>query len=55
MLRTLRFSCKVINSSRWVSFFYKQHIYNQRKDEIGKKLTKAKQHPEPELSIFENY
>ena len=42
-------------------FFYKQHFYKQRQAEIGKKLKKkkkkknAKQHPQVELLLFENY
>ena len=34
--------------------FYKQHFYKQHHFEIGKK-SKAKQHPEAELLLFENY
>ena len=30
-------------------------FYNKRQIKIGKKLSKAKQHPEAELSLFENY
>ena len=29
--------------------FYKQNFYKERQAEIGKKLAKAKQHPEAEL------
>ena len=37
-------------------FFYKQHFYRQHQAEIGKKnQAKAKQHPEAELLLFENY
>ena len=37
-------------------FFYKQHIYKQRQDEIDKKIKQLlKQHPEDELLLFENY
>ena len=37
------------------AFFYKQHFYKQRQAETGKKLVKAKQHPEAEYSPFDNY
>ena len=36
-------------------FFYKQHFYKQGQAEIGKNQAKAKQNPEPELLLFENY
>ena len=36
-------------------FLYKQHIYKQRQVEIGKNQANAKQHPETELLLFENY
>ena len=36
-------------------FLYKQHFYKQRQAEIGKDQAKAKQHPETELLLFENY
>ena len=36
-------------------FLYKQHIYNQRQAEIGKNQANAKQQPETELLLFENY
>ena len=37
-------------------FCYKQHFYKQRKAEIGKKKqANAKQHPEAELLLFENF
>ena len=36
-------------------FFNKQHLYKQRRTEIGKNQTKVKQHPEPELLLFDNY
>ena len=32
-----------------VCFFYKQNFYKERQAGIGKKLAKAKQHPEAEL------
>ena len=35
-------------------FFHKQHFYQQHQAEIGKNQTKAKQHPESELLLFEN-
>ena len=34
--------------------FYNQHFYKQRQTEIGKNLSKCKQHPEAELLLFEN-
>ena len=38
------------------AFLYKQHFYKQHQAEIGKKnWAKAKQHPEAELLLFENY
>ena len=38
------------------AFLYKQHFYKQHQVEIGKKnWAKAKQHPEAELLLFENY
>ena len=36
-------------------FFYKEHFYKQHLAEIGKKISKTKQHPEAELSLFENF
>ena len=36
------------------AFLYKQHFYKQRQAEIGKK-SNAKQHPETERLLFENY
>ena len=37
-------------------FFNKQHFYMQRQAEIGKKnQAVARQHPETELLLFENY
>ena len=33
--------------------FYKQHFYKQPQAEIGKKSSKAKQHPDTELLLFE--
>ena len=37
-------------------FLYKQHFYKQYQAQIGKKnWAKAKQHPEAELLLFENY
>ena len=40
----------------WYKFFlYKQHLYKQHQAETGKKLVNAKQHPETEHSLFENY
>ena len=43
--------------SWWIKlYFYKQHFYNQRQAETGKNQAKnAKQHPEVELLLFENY
>ena len=38
--------------------FYKQHFYKQHQAEISKnsvKTEKTKQHPQVELSLFENY
>ena len=41
---------------RTLLIFYKQHFYKQLQAEIGKKnQANAKQHPEIELSQFENY
>ena len=42
-------------TQNYTFFLYKQHFYKQYKAEIGKKLSKAKQHPEVELLLFENY
>ena len=42
----------------WITcFFFKQHFYKQRQAEIAKKKyqVNAKQHPEAELLLFENY
>ena len=37
-------------------FLYKQHFYKQHQAEIGKKnQAKAKQYPETEILLFENY
>ena len=36
-------------------FFYKRHFYKQRQPEIDKNQEKAKQHPEAELLLFENF
>ena len=36
-------------------FFYRQHFYKQHQPEIGKNQANAKQHPEAELLLFENY
>ena len=36
-------------------FLYKQHFYKQRQAEIGKNQAKAKQHPEAEFLLFENF
>ena len=35
-------------------FFHKQHFYKKLQAEIGKKSSKAKQHPDAELLLFEN-
>ena len=37
------------------TFFYKQQFYKKRQAEIGKNQAKAKQHPEAELLLIENY
>ena len=37
-----------------ICFFYRQHFYRQHQAETGKNLN-AKQHPEAELLLFENY
>ena len=34
---------------------YKQHFYKQHHAEFGKIQTNAKQHPDAELLLFENY
>ena len=41
--------CDIFSIPLITCFFYKQHFYKQRQDKIGK------QHPEAELSLFENY
>ena len=38
-----------------IRFFYKQHFYNQHQWKLAKNQAKAKQHPEAELLLFENY
>ena len=44
------------NKLQYTRFFlYKQHFYKQRQAGIGKNYAKTKQHPEAELSLFENY
>ena len=37
------------------NFFYKEHFYKQRQAEIDKKSSKAKQHTEAEVLLFQNY
>ena len=38
------------------AFFHKQRFYKQRQAEIGKKIqAKAKEDPEAEILLFENY
>ena len=37
------------------TLFYKQHFYKQRQTEIGENQANAKQDPEAELLLFENY
>ena len=37
------------------AFFYNQHFYKQRQAEIGKIQAYARQHPEAELLLYENY
>ena len=37
------------------TLFYKQHFYKQGQADIGKNQAKAKQDPEAELFLFENY
>ena len=47
---------QVFEYASHVFFLYKQNFYKQRQAEIGKKnQAKAKQHPEAELLLFENY
>ena len=44
-----------LSCAQWFTWFFnKQHFYKQRQAKIGKKSTKCKQHPEAELSLFEN-
>ena len=47
------------NTPLWTAvqyiLFYKEHFYKQHQAEIGKKQVNAKQHPEAELLLFENY
>ena len=42
-----------IIDTRW--FFYKQHFYKKCQTEIGKNWAKARQDPEAEPLLFENY
>ena len=49
--RTGIFNENILNTR----FFHKQHFYKQRQPETGKNQAKAKQHPEAELLLFENY
>ena len=42
-------------TTSFTSFFYKRHFYKQHQAKIGKNQAKTKQHPEPELRLFENY
>ena len=49
--RTGIFNENILNTR----IFHKQYFYKQRQPETGKNQAKAKQHPEAELLLFENY
>ena len=43
------------NLVREIFVFYKQQFYKPHQAEVGKNQTKARQHSEAELLLFENY
>ena len=49
---------KGVGNFKWgprCTLFYKQHLNKQHRLKLAKKQVKAKQHPEAELLLFENY